>query len=210
MPRRVIVVHFLKCFFFAKSWQRHRIFPGHSGRHIFDLSTLSFHGRRKVLGLKLAPEGGFYVKFMYSLTSDGIWVNFGEIFRNVTFRRDRLGWSLRIGNGRVMQRLLSDFLESEVMHDWPVTWWFSGDLMPPLQRELQFFREYKKHVGWTCWTWEVTWWFGAPNLQLTWRPCDLVTWWPLCSENFNFFVKMKGMWAEPAAVQLTRWLGDLV
>ena len=134
----------------------------------------------------------------------------GEIFRNVTFCWDWLGWSLEIGNGQVMQRLPSDFLESEVMHDWPVTWWFSGDLMPPLQRELQFFREYKKHVRWTCWTWEVTWWFGAPNLQLTWWPCDLVTWWPLCSENFNFFVKMKGMWAEPAAVQLTRWLGDLV
>ena len=34
--------------------------------------TSSVHGRRKVLGLKLGPEGGFYVKFMYSLTSDGI------------------------------------------------------------------------------------------------------------------------------------------
>ena len=33
---------------------------------------------------------------------------------------------------------------------------------------------------------------------------------PLCSEIFNFLVKMKGMWAEPAELQLTWLLGDLV
>ena len=32
----------------------------------------------------------------------------------------------------------------------------------------------------------------------------------LCSKNFNFLVKMKGMWAEPAELQLTWLLGDLV
>ena len=77
-------------------------------------------------------------------------------------------------------------------------------------------------VHWTCWTSAdlVTSWCGvslvgkgelkAEGLSSGGRGDLMVIWWPLCNENFNFFVKMKGMWAEPAAVQLTWWLGDLV
>ena len=53
------------------------------------------------------------------------------------------------------------------------------------------------------------WFLQYLNRQWSSRAGDLVIWWPLCSENFNFFIKMKGMWAEPVEVQLTWWLGDL-
>ena len=42
------------------------------GRYILDFSTFGVHGYWNVVGLKLLSEGRFYVKFMYSLTSDRI------------------------------------------------------------------------------------------------------------------------------------------
>ena len=33
---------------------------------------------------------------------------------------------------------------------------------------------------------------------------DLQIWRPLCRKNFNFLLKMKGMWAEPAELQLIK------
>ena len=111
--------------------------------------------------------------------------------------------------------------EAEWPHCFSLPLIASHHLASPLQRKLQLSSKDEPHVGWirspehtvynsrshapglqleVTGRWYASEW-GLSELpsQICWSSADLVAWWfylSLCSENFNFLLKMNSMWAE--------------
>ena len=110
--------------------------------------------------------------------------------------------------------------EAEWPHCFSLPLIASHHLASPLQRKLQLSSKDEPHVGWIrspehCLQFEVPrtrfaawsyrrwcaseWGLSELPSQICWSSADLVAWWfypSLCSENFNFLLKMNSMWAE--------------